>query len=250
MDLNSPTKSGSTSASSADSPKPQRLTPAEAENYGDIWIVGTGDPGDVPVEQVLEALRVAARAGLPAGLDTEYTSDLSKSNYSRAQVRVASIGIPEPGVCRSDRCPVAQRVVVQSGALQHFARWLESSHTKLLYNAPADLHALGSLGLTVSGWQDLLPLSRYLAPDHKDHSLKYHIQRTLGYQGQGEYRDHFFRCKTGVKGQPTKSREAIPLGDIVFGHPLWSTLVRYASLDAKATVELGMKWKLQYGFSW
>lgn len=242
MDSNSPTKSAYISDTGAQSPQ---LTPVEAENWGDVWTVGTGADSDVPVEQVLEALRECARAGLPAGLDTEYTSDLSKSNYSRARVHVASLGIPGETLCMG--LPVAQRVVVDRSAIHLFARWLGSKHPKLLYNAPADLHALENMGLQVATWHDLLPLSRYLAPDHKDHSLKYHIQHTLKYQGQGEYRDHFYRFKLGAKGQVTKAKEPIPLSELVPGHPQWPKLVSYAALDAKATVELGLRWSKQYG---
>lgn len=219
------------------------LTLEEAENWGDVWTVGTGDTGDVPAEQVLEALRTAYRAKLPVGLDTEFiTDDIDRNGAHRSLVHVLSLGIPAPAV--SVRAgPVAQRVVVGSGGLAAFRTWFASPHTKLLYNAPADLHPLLNMGYPVDAWSDLLPLSRYLNSDHKDHSLKFHIQNTLGYRGQGEYKENFYRHKIGAKGLPTKAREPVPLVEIVPGHPLWEKLKVYAALDAKATVELFLTWR-------
>lgn len=219
------------------------LTLEEAENWGDVWTVGTGDTGDVDAEVVLDALRTAYRAKLPVGLDTEFiTDDIDRNGAYRSLVHVASLGIPNLA-CTVRSGPVAQRVVIAASALPKFAAWLASPHTKLLYSAPSDLHPLANVGLSVSGWQDLLPLSRYLNSDHKDHSLKFHIRNTLGYGGQGEYKENFYRHKIGAKGLPTKAREPVPLVEIVPGHPLWEKLKVYAALDAKATVELFLTWR-------
>ena len=227
----------------------QVLLPSQAESYGPILSVGTQDPADVDAEVVLELLRAAYRRGDAIGLDTEYvTDDLQRSNCHRAIVHLVSLGIPEPTHITQSATglPVATRVVISGRALQHFRKWFASDHKKVLYNAPADLHALETTGITVANWEDLLGLSRYLAPDHKDHSLKWHIQHSLGYRGEGEYKEHFYTFKIGKKGLPTKQRVPIRLAEIVPGHPLWEKLKVYAALDAKATVELYYKWVQKY----
>lgn len=248
--------SGRTESPSASLPQSPRvsgsgrvLTLSEAESYGPVLSAGTGDPGGVDPEQILELLRVAYRAGLAVGVDTEYlTDDLQRSNCHRARVHIASLGLPKDIrlVRRGDMVPVAARVVLGAAALPAFHRWFASDHKKVLYNAPADLHALAESGVVVGNWEDLLGLSRYLAPDHRDHSLKWHIQHSLGYVGQGEYKQNFYTFKIGVKGQTTKQRVPIPLAEIVPGHPLWEKLKVYAALDAKATVELYYKWRMRH----
>lgn len=195
-------------------------------------------------------LRAAYRAKLPVGLDTEFaTDDIRRSNAFRASTHLITLGIPTLGALAKG-VPVAHRVVLGRGAFSALGGWFASDHKKLLYNAPSDLHTLANDGIHLANWRDLLPFSRYVAPDHKDHSLKYHIQHTLGYVGQGEYRDNFYRPVLGVNGQPTKAREPIPLREIVPDHPLWEKLVEYAALDSKATVELGLLWSLRYGIVW
>lgn len=228
---------------------PGLLSLEQAEHWGQILTCGTGDAEDVAPEVILGLLRDAYRSGAPVGLDTEFsTDDIDRSGAYRAVVQLMSLGIP--GDARRSEAPVAQRVVLGSGALPAFDRWLQSDHTKLLYNAPADLHPIQNAGLTLNAWHDIFPFSRFLRPDSKTHGLKFHIQYTLGYAGLGEYADNFYRFKVGAKGLPTKKREPIPLAELVPGHPLWARMKAYAALDAKATVELAYVWRTRYGFRW
>lgn len=219
-----------------------RITLAEAQNYGPILAC----PWDVSPSHILHLLRQAYRAGQPIGLDTEFSHDLQLSPAFRALPLLWSLGIPGHEVVGAKNRRVARRAVLHPSVMEDFRAWFESDHPKILHNASVDLHVLHNAGFTCAAVQDTLPLSRYLHPDRKDHSLKWHIEHTLGYRTVGEYRDLFFRYKLGKRGLPTKQREPIPLVDIIPDpsvrhqdhHSLWPTLLQYAALDAKATVEL------------
>lgn len=225
------------------------LSLADAENWGEIITCCTGDAGDVSPEVVLGLLREAYRLKRPIGLDTEFQiDDIKRSPVHRAAIHLWSLGIPTSA--RRAGGLVAQRVVLGAEAIGCMEAWLRSDHAKLLYLAPADLHPMANAGVELGGWQDLFPFSRYLRPDFKHHGLKWHITNTLGYVGQGEYKDSFYRARIGVKGNPTKQREPIPLAELVPGHPLWAKMKAYAALDAKATVELAYVWAERHGFTW
>lgn len=217
----------------------------DPENFGPVYAC----PWDVPPSFILTLLRRAYRKGYPVGVDTEFDHDLQLSPAFRALPLLWSLGIPLGDAFHAG-APLATRVVLAPEALPEFQVWFRSDHTKVFHNAGVDLHVLHNAGYVVEHVQDTLSASRYLHPHRKLHGLKWHIEHTLGYRGMDSYKHNFFRPKLGVNGQLLKTTEAIPLQSIIPGvhpswagpvHPLWDRLKRYASLDAKATVELWMK---------
>jgi DNA polymerase I-like protein with 3'-5' exonuclease and polymerase domains len=166
---------------------------------------------------------------------------------------------------------LASRAFLWSDQLHVFKDWLEDHRVpKVGHNIfTFDRHMFMNAGINLQGIiGDTLRMSRFLNADSSaEHGLKSLMQRVLGYTPVGEYTELFSRAKaspvedlgaskltrrkvvnefipTLVGGEHQRlytAQELIPLDDIRPGGPyewLQPTLHDYASLDAKATLEL------------
>lgn len=111
---------------------------------------------------------------------------------------------------------------------------------KVEHQCHYDTHAYANEGLDVIPSLDTLRLSRLLNPHLKEHGLKLLMLKMLGYE-LGDFKELFSRPKISTAtGKPLKTRELIPLNEIKPFTPLFNVLIDYASLDSKATLELGV----------
>lgn len=136
--------------------------------------------------------------------------------------------------------PLSKRVFVYGKPAGHMrTNVTDPSIGKVLSSSHYDLHAFMNAGVDVSAGLalDTVRLSRLLNPHQKEHGLKLLMMRLLEY-ALGDYKELFSRrMKSEKTGKLLKKTELIPLSLIDINHPLFPTLVDYASLDPKGTLE-------------
>jgi DNA polymerase-1 len=216
---------------------------------------------------LLEELR---RLPGPFGLDTECIVDIDKSPVGQGRIVCWSVAWQHPGSPIHARgMRLADRAFLWADALEVFKPWLEDHMVpKVGHNIfTFDRHMFLNHGIELQGVVgDTLRMSRFLNADSSaEHGLKSLMQRVLGYQPVGEYKHLFGRTKASavedlgeckltrrkVEGRfiPTliggehqrlfDATELIPLDTISRDYRwLLPDLFDYASLDAKATLEL------------
>jgi len=211
------------------------------------------------------------RSSEPVGLDTETVGVDPKleSPVGRGQVVCWSLStLTEKPHPRLPGVRLGTRLFLWGEALEAFKSWFESTeHPKVGHNLFGfDTHVLANHGIRLSGiLGDTLRLSKFLDPVKSvQHDLKSRMKWTLGYPGVGEFKEIFrrpaiLRRSRVIKrdrysvelDRPTlliageypkisfKSFTPIPLDTIREQHPgLLERLYDYATLDAKATLEL------------
>lgn len=209
----------------------------------------------------------------PFGLDTEVIVDIDKSPVGNGRIVCWSVAWAEdpPEVLGHHQrgMPICQRAFLWADSLELFKPWLED-HTvpKVGHNIFSfDRHQFLNHGINLQGIVgDTLRMSRFLNADSSaQHGLKSLMERVMGYVPVGEYKQLFGRTKASDVedlGEPHLTRrkiigefvpsleggphqrlfnasELIPLDQVRTLYPwLLPTLYDYASLDAKATLEL------------
>lgn len=205
----------------------------------------------------------------PAGVDTECEVDLERSPVGNGEIICWSLAWAEPSAQRHPRgMPVCSRAFIWAEFLPVFKAWLED-HTvpKVGHNVfTFDRHLFANHGIALNGIVgDTLRMSRFLNADSgSEHGLKSLMERVMGYQPVGEYKEILGRNKhseveqleekttwrkvdetrvPSIEGGPVQrvfaTKEIMPLSRVRFDYPwLLPTLYDYASLDAKATLEL------------
>ncbi len=210
----------------------------------------------------------------PFGIDTETTGidPRDESPVGRGQIVCWSLAWtekPNPHGLHPRGMPVASRAFIWADYLKLFKPWLEDPKVpKVGHNVfTFDRHMFANHGICLQGVVGCtLRMSRFLNADSgAEHGLKSLMQRVMGYVPVGEYKELFGRCKasevvdqgpakltrrkveggfvpTLVGGEFQKlytATELLPL-DAVRTTYAWllPTLYDYASLDAKATLEL------------
>lgn len=136
--------------------------------------------------------------------------------------------------------PLVQRVYIYGPPRGNCLELLQDpSYGKVLHQSHYDLHTFENAGVKLAAMvADTLRLSRLLNPHLKTHGLKHLLAMMLGYE-ETKFKDLFSRPKRSLKtGKLLKTREIIPLSEITAEHELFLALVDYASLDAKATLEI------------
>jgi len=150
-----------------------------------------------------------------------------------------------------------------------FRDWLEDPEVLFVGHnlTDTDYHAMANGSVEVAGvLADTLKLSKLVHNAWRQpHGLKHHLEFTFGYQ-EGNIKELFSRPKGGAKKTAEKLKKGkrkcgpyekvptitwgdyqnvcwktmvlIPFSDIVPGHTRWVRMVDYASLDAKACLEL------------
>jgi DNA polymerase I-like protein with 3'-5' exonuclease and polymerase domains len=208
----------------------------------------------------------------PFGIDTETegVDPRSESPCGRGRIVCWSIAWPDFRLGTHPRgFNLARRAFLWADQLHVFKDWLEDHRVpKVGHNIFSfDRHVFLNAGINLRGIVgDTLRMSRFLNADKgAEHGLKSLMERVLGYRPVGEYRQLFSRHRAApvtdqgevtetwrkvagyrvptVIGGPVQrvyeSQELIPLSEIPRDYPwLLPTLYDYASLDAKATLEL------------
>ncbi len=235
--------------------------------------MNTGGWRTIETVDQAEALLAHLRSlGGPFGIDTETTGidPRSESPVHRGRIVCWSLAWTLPFADTHPRgMPLAQRAFLWAEQLPIFKAWLEDpSVHKVGHNVfTFDRHLFLNHDIKLQGIVgDTLRMSRFLNADSSaEHGLKSLMERVLHYQPVGEYKQLFSRIKaSGVEdageGKLTRRKvagefvptyiggahqrlysatELIPLEDVRTVYPwLLPTLFDYASLDAKATLEL------------
>lgn len=207
----------------------------------------------------------------PFGVDTECVVDLDRSPVGNGTIFAWSLAWVEPPIHHHPRgMPIASRAFIWADYLPIFKDWLEDpTIEKVGHNVfTFDRHMFANHGIALNGIVgDTLRMSRFLNADSgSEHGLKSLMQRVMGYAPVGEYRKLFSRTKAadvaiheeratwrkvdgfripslecGEYQRLYATTEIIPLSrQLLWADYPWLlvTLYDYASLDAKATLEL------------
>jgi DNA polymerase-1 len=216
----------------------------------------------------------------PFGLDTECIVDIDRSPVLQGRIVCWSVAWVEclktPLMTATNMdgyhsrgMPIARRAFLWAKHLELFKPWLEDPTVpKVGHNIYTfDRHLFANAGISLQGIVgDTMRMSRFLNADSgAEHGLKSLMERVMGYEPVGEYKQLFGRTKASpvedlgepkltrrkVAGDfvPTlvggehqrlyEARELIPLDEVPTVYPwLLPVLYDYASLDAKATLEL------------
>lgn len=207
----------------------------------------------------------------PFGIDTECIVDIERSPVGQGRIVCWSIAWSVPGSILGRHArgmPVCERAFIWVDLLPMFKDWLENdSIPKVGHNVMTfDRHMFANHGIAVHGIvADTLRMSRFLNADSSaQHDLKSLMGRVMGYEEVGSFKGLFSRhaasevlelpekhTRRKIQGEfvPTltggpyqkvyEGRELIPLDTIPTDYAwLLPTLFDYASLDAKATLEL------------
>lgn len=234
------------------------------QTFGGWWVVDT-------YEKAVELQKFLATLPGPFGVDTEANVDIDRSPAGQGSAYCWSLAwAPRDALTHPRGMPVCSRAFIWAEYLPVFKAWLEDPAVpKVGHNVfTFDRHIVLNAGIDMQGIVgDTLRMSRFLNADSSvDHSLKSLMARVMGYQPVGEYKDLFSRHKAGPisVGEIKHTRRKI-LGEfvptIVGGEAqvvyagteiitasrevferdypwLLPTLYDYASLDAKASLEL------------
>lgn len=220
--------------------------------------------------------RVAARLRTKGafGLDTEFSGvDLrSESCVRRARVHVWSVAVAT-GRLHPRGYPITAGVVLPADALSCPAIvgvLNDPKITKYVHNLPVDSHTLANHGIDLQGAVNTLSMARWMLPGIASYGLK-DLMPLFGRRPLGDFKELFRKpkripkvnkirekgCSCGEEGCRKrkgphekwekvrheiewieKGFEPIPLTEIVPGHDLWDTLLKYAGEDAMAALEL------------
>jgi DNA polymerase I len=220
-------------------------------------------------ESARELLAKLSKLEGPYGIDTEVIVDLDRSPVGNGRIVCWSLAWIDPDARYHPRgMPIASRAFIWAEHLETFRGWLEDPAVhKVGHNVfTFDRHMFANHGIALNGIVgDTLRMSRFLNADSgSEHGLKSLMQRCMGYVPVGEYKDILGRCKHSeveelherttwrkvddqrvptVEGGPHQrifaTKEIMPLDRVRIDYPwLLVTLYDYASLDAKATLEL------------
>ncbi len=202
---------------------------------------------------------------LPVGIDVETEGiDPRKEAPASGKGKIVCWSLSLPTLMNNSTTVYSgNRVFLSSSHLRTFSSWLTSEKPKVGHNVTGfDWHMFTNVGINLGGIvADTLVCSRLCnnRPDAK-HGLKDLMKYRLGYEPIGEFKKLF---RERVRAEHTRNRisnstrKGIPtvlgtswsalgasaevrISEIMDNpsHPLYRTLVEYATLDAKATVEL------------
>ncbi len=231
----------------------------------------TGSFKVVETTEQAEALlaKLSAMSG-PFGIDCECIIDIDRSPVGQGTIVCWSVAWTEHNAEPHPRgMPLASRAFLWADQLELFRSWLEDPAVpKVGHNVfTFDRHLFANHGIALQGIVgDTLRMSRFLNADSgAEHGLKSLMVRVLGYEPVGDYKTLFGRNKSSPvedlgEGKLTRRKvgnefiptyiggehqrlfdsvELIPLDQVRTVYPwLLPTLYDYASLDAKATLEL------------
>lgn len=235
-------------------------TPAQVA--GGVWVVDSES-------SALDLLGLLLAAPGPCGLDTETVGCDPRKQSPVGNARCVCWSVAWNDQTKHGPMCI-RRAYITADQLEVFRPWLESAdHPKVGHNIwRYDRHVLANHGIQLRGIVgDTLRMSQmqYNVKGY-EHDLKSLSQRYLGYQMR-DYADLFSRPKAGkvkvykrvgermpgktsvvqvrslfggeCQGVSFGSRTLIPLDTVARDYPaLQATLVDYASLDAKCTLEL------------
>jgi len=197
-----------------------------SQNAGGLEYVATE-------EELLSVLEKAAKSQHPAGLDTETLGidPRKQSPVGNGQIHCWSLAYVDGTLgFHRQKVPLARRVFVAPGLLQCAKPWLESDSPKVGHNIFGfDRHMFANHGIRLGGVvADTKYTARLLWPDRLvSCALKDLMWKQLGYK-LGELKDLF----------PGKRRQMLPLDQVWATEANRPILADYASLDAKATLEI------------
>jgi len=248
---------------------------------GGIWNIRTEADVDV-------LLSVLNDTDHPVGVDTETigVDPTSESPVGRGRIFCWSLAFIDPELGKHETgVPLAQRVFLPGWTLERLTPWLESDLPKVGHGIfEFDKHLFANQGIQLGGiLADTVHMSRLLQADkNKPNGLKHLMSTFLGYE-LGAFKELFSRPTAlppdkkqsqQVEGKqsykkidgyrvPTytapgdcwvrfnDSPSQIPLDELWEYYPkLRNTLVDYASLDAKATLELYFYLKAKLADRW
>lgn len=220
-----------------------RLVGPAHQRAGGVWVVDTVYERD----RLLERLTTD---GEVFGLDLETVGvDPRKQSPAMGKGRIVvwscAFFDERLGTHPDTGYPLAQRVYVKNWGeaedgrwLYKFQGWLENNRYKKVGANffGFDRHVLANYGISVQGVIfDNVRASRLNDPSSFEHDLK--TQGTkLGYVMR-EYKDLFGRPYVKRNGEPGKKIVLVPLTEVVQDSAWLETLIDYASLDAKVSLE-------------
>lgn len=224
----------------------ERLIGPPEQTAGGVWVISSR-------EQMRMLLDVLWEQQM-TGLDTEFDGVNLKKESPRGKGQIAcwSVAYQDEALGRHPQhkwLKLSQRVFIphygkaeDEGWMYDAKEWLESeAHGKAgSYFMSTDMHLFANHGLAVHGVKmDSVRMSQTWRMGRVyEHGLKVCMEELLGYK-MGEYKELFAAPVMLKNGQPSESKTRVmSLRDEVVHDPrMLSTLVDYASLDPKGSLE-------------